>query len=544
MRIALLLSLIFAITLFLNAQTLTLTSYFFEPHITGLSLPTCITTLSENEMFVCEKETGKVKYFKDGIFVNVVLDLPVENDGESGLLGIELDPNFTTNGRVYVYYSHAPQDGGPFDGNRLEKFIWNGTTLVFEKLLWEVPFDNTQNNGPGHQGGEVHIGPDEKLYLSIGDMTRGGLSNGRIEQNTSTTAVAGAGAIYRLNLDGTIPSDNPFINESDDRLKAIFAYGVRNCFGFTFDSLTGKLWMTDNGPEVYDEVNWFSPGANGGWLKIMGPDARNATYGSNNYTSYDADDLVYLTGSHYQDPVFSWLESLGITGIVFLDSYKFQPAEKNNVLISDFNLAQLYYFKMNDARDGFVLTGGAADGVADSPSERDINRVGTGWGHVSDLHIGKDGYLYVTGILTGTVYRIRPYNDKVLAKTLNLVEGSIKFGGLKQTYESDDVYLNISGRAERGNVIAGQIELKSTAPPATTKTLKELHFILETHVTGTMGEKIELWNYQTQNWEAVSSGTAGANDKVTDAVITSNIERFIQSSDREIRARITWTRIA
>jgi len=494
-------------------------------------------------MFVCEKETGKVKYFKNGAFVNVVLDLPVENDGETGLLGIELDSNFATNGKVYIYYSHAPQDGGPFDGNRLEKYVWNGTTLTFETLLWEVPFDSTQKNGPGHQGGELHMGPDGKLYFSVGDMNRGEFSNGRIEQNTSTTAIAGAGAIYRINPDGTIPLDNPFINESDIRLKAIYAYGIRNCFGFTFDSLTGKLWMTDNGPEVYDEVNWFSPGANGGWLKIMGPDARNATYVSNNYTSYDADDLIYLTNSHYQDPVFSWLESLGITGIVFLDSYKFQPSERNNVLVSDFNLAQLYYFKMNGARDGFVLTGGVADGVADSPAERDINRVGTGWGHVSDLHIGKDGYLYVTGILTGTVYRIRPYNDKILAKTLNIIEGIQKFGGLKQTYESDDAYLNISGRAERGNVIAGQVELESKAPPPTSKTLEELHFVLETHVTGTMGQKLELYNYKTQSWEVVSNSMASSTDQVTDIGITSNVDRFIDAVDGQIRARITWTRI-
>jgi len=528
----------------LRAQTLTLTAYFYDTVITGLNTPTVMVNIGPDEFLICEKNTGRVKHYKNYVFQGNAIDLAVSNNSERGLLGICLDPNFTTNGGVYLYYSKAAVDGGSWEDNRVERFVWNGSTLTFDKTIIVFPLDTTQNNGPNHDGGIIKFGPDGKLYVMTGDLNRGRFTNPRIEQNTSTTAVAGVGAIYRLNPDGTIPSDNPFVSQSDPKLQAIFAYGFRNGYGMTFDPLTGRLWVTENGPNVYDEVNWFASGANSGWLKIMGPDSRNATYSENGNTNYDAGQLTYLPGAFYQDPVFSWLQPIGVTSIEFLVSHKFWSPEKNNVFIADINNGNIYLFTMNASRDGFVLSGGLADKVADNLSERNESRVGSGWGGVTDFVIAEDGYLYVVSLGFGNVYRIRPYNDKVLAKSFSIIEGSLKFGGLPQIKDSDNVYMNISGRAERGNVIAGQIELESKAPPPTSKTLKELHFVLESHVTGTMGEKIELWNYLTQNWEVVSSGTVGGSDKVTDVVISSNIERFIQSSDRAIRARLTWTRIA
>jgi hypothetical protein len=102
----------------------------------------------------------------------------------------------------------------------------------------------------------------------------------------------------------------------DPRIQRLWAYGIRNSFGMDFDSLTARLWLTENGPNVYDEINLVGRGFNSGWLKIMGPDSRNATYTENGNQAYNANDLIYLPNAYYADPVFSWLQPIGVTSIV------------------------------------------------------------------------------------------------------------------------------------------------------------------------------------------------------------------------------------
>jgi len=118
--------------------------------------------------------------------------------------------------------------------------------------------------------------------------------------------------------DGAAPTDNSFFDSNvngggNNELSKYFAYGIRNSFGLTVDPLTGTLWMTENGPKNYDEINIVEQGFNSGWEQVMGPIGRN---------NKNTDDLVQLDGSHYAGPVFSWLESIGITEIEFLDSTK------------------------------------------------------------------------------------------------------------------------------------------------------------------------------------------------------------------------------
>jgi glucose/arabinose dehydrogenase len=153
----------------------------------------------------------------------------------------------------------------------VERYRWNGSALVEPTLIVAFPRDTTQNNGPNHDGGVILFGPDGKLYGVTGDLNRGFLSNPRLEQNTSATAVAGVGGVFRLNPDGSIPPDNPFVSHADPRIQRLWAYGIRNSFGMDFDSLTARLWLTENEPNVYDEINLVGRGFNSGWLKLMGP---------------------------------------------------------------------------------------------------------------------------------------------------------------------------------------------------------------------------------------------------------------------------------
>ncbi len=416
----------------LYAQSLVDSSLTYETVVSsGIAFPIAIEFLSPDDpsrFFLIEKNSGRVKLVQNGTVVATVLDLPVNNASERGLLGVALHPDFATNGYVYLYYTRSSTGSdtstqSAWLDNRVERYTWNGSALVNPVLIVNFPRDPAQNNGPNHDGGVILFGPDGKLYGVTGDLNRGFLDNPRIEQNTSTTAVAGVGGIFRLNPDGSIPPDNPFLSHSDVRIRRLWAYGIRNSFGMVFDSLTARLWLTENGPNVYDEINLVERGFNSGWLKIMGPDSRNATYNENGNTPYNANNLVYLPNSYYADPKFSWLTPIGVTSIQFLRSARFADGTRDQAIVGETNNSRLYMFQMKEARDDFILTGGLADRVADSATERNLLTWGTNWGIVTDLKIGPDGYLYVVSHYANRVYRIRPVNPPPIVRGKATLEG-------------------------------------------------------------------------------------------------------------------------
>ncbi len=416
----------------LNAQTLTDSNLTVETVISsGISIPIAIEFLSPDDpsrFFVIEKNSGRVKLVQNGVVQSTVLDLPVNNASERGLLGIALHPDFTNNGYVYLYYTRSSTAGDTglqnnWVDNRVERYQWSGTALVNPVLIVSFPRDLSQSNGPNHDGGVILFGPDGMLYGVTGDLNRGFFGNPRIEQNTSTAAVAGVGGVFRLTPDGGIPTDNPFISHPDPRIQQLWAYGIRNSFGITFDSLTARLWLTENGPNVYDEINLVERGFNSGWLKIMGPDSRNAIYTENGNTPYNANSLVYLPNAYYADPVFSWLQPIGVTSIQFVRSARFGANWRDRALVGESNNGGLYQFVMNTERDAFVLTGALADRVADSATERNLSRVGTSWSVITDIKVGPDGYLYVVSAYANRILRIRPVNPP------EIVHGQARLAG-------------------------------------------------------------------------------------------------------------------
>jgi glucose/arabinose dehydrogenase len=165
-----------------------------------------------------------------------------------------------------------------------------------------------------------------------------------------------------------------------------------------FDPVTDTLWMTENGPNVYDEINVVRPGFNSGWERIMGPISR---------TSATESDLVMFEGAHYADPVFSWRAPVGVTDIEFLNSALLGESYENNIFAGDINMGSLYYFEVNEARDGLVLEGSLADLVADNNGELSPVILGTGFRGITDIETGPDGYLYILSY-SGNVYRIVP----------------------------------------------------------------------------------------------------------------------------------------
>jgi len=377
-----------------------------ETIVEGLSWPTSMAFIDNNNILVLEKEKGTVRLVSNGTLQETsVLEVDVNSRSERGLLGIAIINNDT----VFLYYTESSQDDDQLR-NRVYKYQWNDEKrlLVNPTLILDLP----AFPGPNHDGGKLTIGPDNYLYGVIGDLNHmGKLQNVVNGQNPDDT-----GVIFRINPDNGSPApDNPLINNNNElsSLNKYYAYGIRNSFGMTFDPVTNILWDTENGPSEYDEVNLVKPGFNSGWLQVMGPISKSGI---------TEDELVNFPNSKYADPVFSWLPSIGITDIEFLNSSKLGDKYANNIFvgdIGDLTNGYLYYFEVNEDRTGMKFDSntrsssqtGLTDFVADNEQEMSAISLGTDFGGITDIETGPDGFLYILTLDResdgeGKIYRI------------------------------------------------------------------------------------------------------------------------------------------
>ena len=387
---------------------------------TGLAAPTGMTFLdSRGTIMILEKNSGNAFLLENGkVSSSPFFHSPVANGQEQGLLSVtsvneaELmnvpAQNADTNkDYVFMYLTEADGQGHPI-GNNVYRFVWDPQQKVLrdKQLILKLPADP----GPSHNGGKLIVDRHGYLFTVIGDINR--VSS--ILQNTKEAATPDdTSVIIRTNLDGTAAADNPFAGYGREVLSKYYAYGIRNSFGLSIDPLTGILWDTENGPDFDDEINIVHPGFNSGWSKIMGP-----VKGSDHTTA----DLFLLQGARYYDPLFNWRTPIGVTDIEFLNSQALGEKYAYNIFIGDFNGGSLYFFKLNDQRDGLVLDEHEElkDKMADDFSESDLIKLGDFDDGISDLETGPDGYLYVLA-MNGDVYRIipKPSCDILLADPNN-----------------------------------------------------------------------------------------------------------------------------
>jgi aldose sugar dehydrogenase len=403
----------------------------------GLSLPTSMEFIDSNNILVLQKNTGTVHLVSNGIIQKKpVLKVQVDTKGERGLLGITHSGKDT----VFLYFTESDYGDKPLR-NRVYGYHWNGTNLVNRTLILDLP----AAPGPYHQGGKLKIGYDNYLYAVIGDLTA---ADGLLQNHKDGKKPNDSSVILRVNPDNGSPvNNNPFYsnnysssnnnsssnssdynNDKDDvesLLDKYYAYGIRNSFGMDFDPITGALWATENGEIGYDEVNLIKPGFNSGWAQVMGPIARNNNDNNDNDNDNDndrtANDLVTFPGSIYADPVFSWKAQIGVTDIEFLNSSKLGDKYTNNIFVGDINNGNLYYFEVNDRRTGLKFDDGdnnsrsssssrhnigLTDFVADNDDELSALIFGTGFGRITDIETGPDGFLYILSYEDGKIYRI------------------------------------------------------------------------------------------------------------------------------------------
>jgi glucose/arabinose dehydrogenase len=363
-----------------------------ERVITGLELPTSMEFLDNDDIIITQKDNGRVRLVSNGVLQpQSILQVPVVNNSERGLLGVAIANTTTTSTTktVFLYYTEPV---GEQVKNRLYRYEWNGTgNLTGGQLILDLPGEP----GPNHDGGKIAIGPDRMLYTVVGDLNRDGMLqnvvDGPLPDDTSV--------ILRVDYNGN-GVGNPLSGGGAD-LSKYYAYGIRNSFGFDFDPLTGLLWDVENGPAEYDEINIVLPGFNSGWNRVMGPIGREGI---------TPQDLVQLQGSHYADPVFSWLRSDGVTDIEIFNSSSLGERYTYNMFVGDVNNGNLYFFTINSNRTGLDLGGipGLEDLVADNNEELNAVILGREFsGGITDIETGPDGYLYIL-TLAGDLYRLVP----------------------------------------------------------------------------------------------------------------------------------------
>jgi glucose/arabinose dehydrogenase len=358
----------------------------------GLTTPVSLAFLGDGDMFVLEKDTGKVKRVVDGTVDGTVLDLAVNFASERGLLGIALHPRFASHGFVYLYWTESTTGADsdvlsnvPLLGNRVDRFHWDGSSLTFDRNLIRLRALQEDANQPArgnHNGGVLRFGPDGRLYVLIGDNGRRGqlqnLVDGPFGPGIPDDQFGGpepddahlTGVILRLADDGATPPDNPFFAAGaaiggpvGANVQKIYAYGLRNSFGMAFDPLSGALWEQENGDDSFSEINRVAPGFNSGWVQIMGPPERIGQFkaietdptapqpfAANGYFGLQqvrwspeniADSpeeglarLFALPGSRYSAPELSWKFEVAPGGIGFLGGRALGPQYRGDLFVA------------------------------------------------------------------------------------------------------------------------------------------------------------------------------------------------------------------
>jgi glucose/arabinose dehydrogenase len=326
-------------------------NYTVETVVEGLKIPWGMTFLPDGSMLITEKE-GEMIHFKDG--QKIILEgLPeVTVQGQGGLMDVVLHPEYKSNG--WIYFSYASSEGeGEGANTAVARAKLNGTRLTDLEVLYKASPNSEKGQ---HFGCRIAFDDDNHLYFSIGDRGDNQINPQDITKD--------GGKVYRLNDDGSIPSDNPFVNKPNAKT-AIYSYGHRNPQGMIKHPDTGEIWVNEHGPRGGDEINVVKKGANFGWAEL--------TYGIN----YDGTEITdKRTSADTEQPLYYWLPSIAPSGFAVVTGNKY-PEWQDKLLIGSLKFAYVELLTLDDNKK-VVKREKVMDGV----------------GRVRNVVLAPDGYIY------------------------------------------------------------------------------------------------------------------------------------------------------
>lgn len=333
----------------------------------GLEHPWAMAFLPDGRLLVTERPGRMRVVGKDGRVSPPLENLPpVFASGQGGLLDVTLDPDFSARRMLYFTYAE-PGDGGA--GTALASARFAGTRLEDVKVLFR---QQPKLSGGLHFGSRVVVGPDDKLWLGLGE---------RYRRDEAQNLNVHLGKVIRLNKDGSVPADNPFVGRNDARSE-IWSYGHRNIQGMARHPQTGVVWLNEHGARGGDEINIPAKGRNYGWPVIThGVDYSGAKIG------------IGSEAPGMEQPLLHWTPSIAPSGMAFYGGSRI-PAWRGNLFVGSLN--------------SFFLVRVVLDGTRVVKQERMLAGLEE---RIRDVRDGPDGYLYIaTDNAEGRILRIEPAN--------------------------------------------------------------------------------------------------------------------------------------
>ncbi len=339
-----------------------------EEVVSGIRIGWGIGFLPGGDMLVTEK-SGTIYHIRDGeIVAEITEGIPSDLDvnGQGGFLDIEPHPNYSENGWIYFSYASTEGEGEGSNTKIIRAKLGDNALTSIEKIYKATP--NTTRGQ--HYGSRIVFDEDGYLYFSVGDRGNRDVNPQDINRD--------GGKIYRLNDDGSVPEDNPFVGK--DGIDAVYSYGHRNPQGMALNPESGVVWAHEHGPRGGDEVNIIESGNNYGWPII--------SYGINYNGTEFAEDTAR---AGMEQPVTYWDPSIAPSGMAFISSDKY-PGWKGDLLVGSLKFSYIVHLDLEG--DNVVSQQKLVEGTT----------------RIRAIEQGPDGYIYFTSEGNG-VYRLVPVQE-------------------------------------------------------------------------------------------------------------------------------------
>jgi glucose/arabinose dehydrogenase len=340
-------------------------SYEYQLVTKGVDIPWGMTWLDNKTILVSDRK-GELRVISKGMLLNEkVTGLPdLRAQGQGGLLDVAVDPNYADNNIIYFSYSGLEGEGDGAHTSVMRAKLQN-LKLTEQTVIFEGGPNTTKGQ---HYGSRLTFDKQGYLYISSGDRGDRDVNPQRLDRD--------AGKIHRINRDGSIPKDNPFVGQKGAN-PSIYSYGHRNPQGMVMHPVTGDIWTHEHGPKGGDEINIILKGANYGWPII--------SYGVN-YSGSSFTELTEKEGM--QQPDWYWTPSIAPSGMTFVTSDVY-PDWKGKIIVGSLKFAYLVALELE----------------GDKVLSQEI--LFPGIGRVRNVVQGADGYIYVATDGSG-IFKIVP----------------------------------------------------------------------------------------------------------------------------------------